>query len=152
MWMVSRLIVIPFQPRRIAPFGDPLPHMHKVLQKPCQYTRDDDLPGLLQSHLLGLNRGGSHRRLLEYASNAFPCLHCFLKDFIIGYITMFAANRIIHQAMPILTRFIPGQVEEFPLTHVNMRFDPLVKYELHSIVCHLFSYKHLSFGSENHSV
>lgn len=23
MWMVSRLMVMPFQPRRIAPFGDP---------------------------------------------------------------------------------------------------------------------------------
>ena len=117
MWMVSRLMVIPFQPRRIAPLGDPL--QVQVLQRGIL-----SLPSLLESHLLDLNRCRSDRRLLEDTPNAFASFNSLQKNFVIRVITMLTRISLVSHGS--LIHVSPGEIEELPCTSVNMRLDPLI--------------------------
>ena len=134
MWMVSRLMVTPFQPRRIAPLGDPLAYVNQVT--------------------LGMEETATHQAFFSPISLAW-----IAEGVTVGSLNMLpmrlpastaswstlssVKSRCLLQesscqVMDAPLRISPGEVKEFPLVHVNMWFDPLVKNKFHRIVCHLF--------------
>ena len=127
MWMVSREMVMPFHPRRIAPFGDGSP-----LDSPIAFTcraprlsaaRRAGGARLQRQGRRGARRGvarlegrGRDGRLLEDGSDALPGLDRVVQHLVARRVAVLAVER-----------------KELPRGGVDVREDPFVHHQLHAV-------------------